>query len=143
MSKFTVSSCAYVHLDDVDPEKHNNANSMDAAMDMAVNRTVAALENPTGTYTDFQRGIVARFLKSMQWSHQSIRKMLYWEDLTSMDAFVVARIPLEGLYTICLFTESPVWVDKYLCDDWRQKYKDFLLQREGNEELATVQRLLE
>lgn len=133
MSKFIpVSSCAYVHSDDVDPEKHINAGPMNDAMDLAVARAVAALENPAGAYTDFQRANMATVLKSMQSSHRSIRKMLGWgeEDPRSVDALAVARVPLEGLYTICLFTESPDWVDVYLRDGWRKQYEHFLLQRE-------------
>ena len=138
MSKFIpVSSRAHVHTDDVDPQKHINAGPINDAMDLAVARAVAALENPTGAYTDFQRANVAAVLKSMQSSHRSIRKMLGWgeEDPRSVDALTVARVPLEGLYTICLFTESPDWVDAYLRDGWRKQYEQFLLQREETKNL--------
>ncbi len=138
MSKFIpVSSCAYVHPDDVDVQEHVNAGPVNDAMDLAVTRAVAALENPTGEYTDFQRANVAAVLRSMQSSHRSIRKMLGWgeEDARSVDALAVARVPLEGLYTICLFTESPDWVDVYLRDGWRKQYEHFLLQREETKNL--------
>lgn len=63
--------------------------------------------------------------------------MLGWgeEDPRSVDALAVARVPLEGLYTICLFTESPHWVDVYLRDGWRKQYEHFLLQREETKKL--------
>jgi len=101
MSKFIpVSSCAFVHSEDVDAEKHMNAGPMNDAMDLAVTRAVIALESPAGAYTDFQRANVASVLKSMQSSHRSIRKMLNWgeEEPRSVDALAVPRIPLEGLY---------------------------------------------
>ena len=48
MSKsITVSSCAYVHCDDVDPEKHISAKPINEAMDVAI-RAANALENPSG-----------------------------------------------------------------------------------------------
>ncbi len=131
MSKFIPASrCAYIHADDVDPEKHINAGPINDAMDVAVARAGAALEDPTGHYTDFQRAHIATVLKSMQSSHGSIRKILGWghEDPRSVDALAVARVPLEGLYTICLFTESPDWVDVYLQDGWKKQYELFLLQ---------------
>ncbi len=138
MSKFIpVSSCAYVHPDDVDTEKHVNAGPINDAMDLAVARAVTALEKPTGAYTDFQRANIAAVLKSMQSSHGSIRKILSWgeDDPRSVDALAVARVPLEGLYTICLFTEGPEWVDIYLQDGWRKKYEQFLLQQEETKKL--------
>lgn len=56
MSKsITVSSVAYVHTDDVDPEKHISAIPINEAMNVALVRAINALENPTGAYTDFQR----------------------------------------------------------------------------------------
>jgi len=131
MSKFIPAAlCAYIHAGDVDSEKHINARPINDAMDVAVARADAALENPTGNYTDFQRAHIATVLKSMQSSHGSIRKILGWgqEDPRSVDALAVARVPLEGLYTICLFTESPDWVDVYLRDGWKKQYELFLLQ---------------
>ena len=56
MSKpITVSSIAYVHTDDVDPEKHLSAIRTSEAMNVAVVRAVRALESETGTYNEFQR----------------------------------------------------------------------------------------
>jgi hypothetical protein len=52
-----------------------------------------------------------------------------------VDALAVARVPLEGLYTICLFTEGPGWVDIYLKDGWRKKYEQFVLQRDETKNL--------
>ena len=47
MSKsITVSSVAYVHTDDVDPEKHLSAIPINEAMNVAVVRAINALETP-------------------------------------------------------------------------------------------------
>lgn len=53
----------------------------------------------------------------------------------SVDALALARIPLESLYNVCLFTESPDWVDAYLRDGWKKQYVLFLLQREETKNL--------
>ena len=56
MSKsIRVSSCAYVHSEDVDLERHVNAEPMNAAMEAAVKCASAALQNHRDGYTEFQR----------------------------------------------------------------------------------------
>jgi hypothetical protein len=110
MSKsITVSSIAYVHSDDVDPEKHLTAIPINEAMNVATVRAINALENPTGAYTEFQRATMQTSLRSAQSTHAAIRKVLGWgeEDPMSVDALALARLPLESLYNMCMFTESP------------------------------------
>ena len=64
MSKtITVSSCAYVHTDDIDPEQHVNAGPINEAMELAVARAVAALEKPSGMYTEFHRANIQTVLR--------------------------------------------------------------------------------
>lgn len=77
MSKsITVSSVAYVHTDDVDPEKHISAIPINEAMNVAgCRRAINALENPTGAYTDFQRATMQTCLRSVQSTHAAIRKV--------------------------------------------------------------------
>ena len=138
MSKsITVSSVAYVHTDDVDPEKHLSAIPINEAMNVAIVRVINALENPTGAYTDFQRATMQTCLRSAQSTHAAIRKVLSWgeEDPMSVDALALARLPLESLYNMCMFTESPDWVDVYVRDGWKKQYEQFLLQREETKKL--------
>jgi len=133
MSKsITVSSCAHVHSADIDPEQHVNAGPINDAMEVSVARAIAALETPSGSYTEFHRANMQTVLRSMLSTHRAIRKILGWgeEDPMAVDALALARLPLEGLYTICLMTEDAVWVDCYLRDGWRKEYEFFLLQRE-------------
>src|SRR5712691_10898932 len=91
-----------------------------SAMELAVARAVAALENTAGAYSDFHRANMQTVLRSMLSTHRAIRKVLGWgeEDPMSVDALALARLPLEGLYTICLMTEDASWVDCYLKDGW-------------------------
>jgi hypothetical protein len=56
-------------------------------------------------------------------------------DPRSVDALAIARVPLEGLYAICLFTEDPDWVDVYLRDGWRKQCEQFLRQYRETERL--------
>ena len=133
----TVSRAAYVHDEDVNPDKHINAKKMDETMVTAVDRAASALDESTQDYTDFQRKVMEASLKSAMASHSAVRAALGLGhgDPTSVDALALARIPLEGLYNICLFTESPDWIDQYLRDDWKKQYVQFLLQREETRNL--------
>ena len=108
-----------VHSDDVDPEKHLSAIPINEAMNVATVRAINALENPTGDYTEFQRATMQTSLRSAQSTHAAIRKVLGWgeEDPMSVDALALARLPLESLYIMCMFTETPEWVDVYVRDD--------------------------
>ena len=132
-----VSATAFAHTDDVDPDKHIDANQIDKAMSTAVDHAVNALENPTGNYTDLQRANIQTSLRSARTTHSTVRTALSWgdENPMSVDALALARIPLESLYNICLFTESPNWVDAYLRDGWKKQYVHFLLQREETKNL--------
>jgi hypothetical protein len=138
MSKsITVTSVAYVHTEDVDPEKHVSAIPINEAMNVAVVRAINALENPTRAYTDFQRATMQTSLRSEQSTHAAIRKVLGWgdEDPMSVDALALARLPLESLYNMCMFTESQEWVDVYVRDGWKKQYEHFLLQRKETKNL--------
>lgn len=127
-----VSNVAYVHTEDVDAEKHLNAKPITEAMDVAVSRALDALDTPTADYSDVHRANIQNVFVSMQSTQRAIRKILKWgdDDPVAIDALALARLPLEGLYTLSLMFESPKWVDAYLRDGWRKQYENFLLQRE-------------
>jgi len=138
MSKsITATSCAYVHTDDVDPEKHINAGPINAAMEATVKWAIAAPENPAGAYTDFHRANIQTVFSSMLSTHGLIRKVLAagWKNPESIDALALARVPLEGLYTLCIMFEDPSWVDAYLKDGWKKQYVRFLLEAEETKNL--------
>ena len=48
----TVSSCAYIHTDDVKPDERIDARPIDAAMNLCVARATAALEQPCPAFPD-------------------------------------------------------------------------------------------
>ena len=67
----------------------------------------------------------------MQMTHTTIRVILAkCPPPASIDALVLARVQMEGLYTICLLLEDESNIRRYLQDGWRKKYVGFLLQRE-------------
>ena len=138
MSKpITVQSCAYVHPDDIDPETHASANDIEVTKDKAVSRAIAALENDVAGWSHFHRANVQTLFEAMTATHRTIRKVLEfgWQDPRSIDAMVLARVPLEHLYTLCLMFEDSNWIDVYLKDGWKKQYERFLLQREETKNL--------
>ena len=138
MSKsIRISSCAYVHSEDVDPERHVNAGPINAAMEVAVKRAIAALQNHRDGYTEFQRETIQTVYSSMLSTHRLIRKVLAagWQNPESIDALALARGPLEGLYTLCLMFENASWVDGYLKDGWKKQYVRLLLECEETKNL--------
>ena len=132
-----VSSCAYVHNEDVDPKHHVNAGPINAAMEAAVKCASAALQNHRDGYTEFQRRTIQTVYSSMLSTHRLIRKVLAagYQNPESIDALTLARLPLEGLYTLCLMFENASWVDGYLQDGWKKQYVRLLLEREETKNL--------
>lgn len=49
------------------------------------------------------------------------------ESPQSVDALALARLQLEGLFAVCLLTESSTWVDVYLGDAWKKEFIRYLL----------------
>lgn len=142
MSKpITVVSCGYVHTEDVDPDEHIKAAVVNDAMESAVKRSVAALESPANGYSDFQRRNLQIVFQSMLSTHGLIRKVLHagWQNPESIDALALARVPLEGLYTLCLMFESPSWIDVYLKDGWKKQYVRLLLECHETQQLERFQ----
>ena len=137
MSKPRVLSCAYVHSEDVDPDRHVNAGPINAAMEAAVKCAIAALQNHRAGYTEFQRNTIQTVYSSMFSTHGLIRKVLAagWQNPESIDALALARVPLEGLYTLCLMFENASWVDGYLEDGWKKQYVRLLLECEETKNL--------
>ena len=101
MPKITVSSCAYIHTEDVDPEARIKAGPVNDAMEIAVRRAVAALEEPANGYSDFHRNHIQTIFPSMLSTHRLIRKVLDagYDNPEAIDALALARLPLESLYT--------------------------------------------
>jgi hypothetical protein len=68
----------------------------------------------------------------MKVTHRSIRLLVKVgdEQPESVDALVLARLQLEGLYTICLLTQKAEHVDRFVKEAWKRQYVRYLLMRE-------------
>ena len=136
-----VSRIAFSHTNDIDPNHHIDSNQIDAAMRVAVTRAIDALDSPAGVYGELQRANMQNCLHSVLATHSNIRMLLKQgeEKPMSVDGLALARISLEHLYNMCLFTESADWVDIYLRDGWKKQYIGFLLQRQETRNLDRFQ----
>jgi hypothetical protein len=133
----TVSSIAHLHSTDVDTKQKFNAKIFDQSLGVCVARAVKALDLALGSHTEFHRKNIVPLLESMKATHWTIKKVLGFgkDDPQSVDALALARLPVEGLYGLCLMFEDARWIDIYLRDDWRKQYRLFLLQREETKNL--------
>ena len=75
MAKITVSSVAYVHADDIDPDKTIDAERVEENVKLCVARAIAVLDNPSNSYADHQPATIASLVRSMYPSHRAIRRV--------------------------------------------------------------------
>ena len=136
-----VSSCAYVHNEDVDPKHHVNAGPINAAMEAAVKCASAALQNHRDGYTEFQRRTIQTVYSSMLSTHRLIRKVLAagYQNPESIDALTLARLPLEGLYTLCLMVRERVMGRRLPAGRVEEAVCAAALGTRRNEEPAAIQ----
>jgi hypothetical protein len=140
MSKpIRVSSCAYIHTEDIDLDKAAQSKEWDKLANVCVLKATTALKRNPSVFTRAQSDHVGDVFEALQVTQRTIRRVLEpgKEDPTSVDALALARLQLEALYTICLFTEEPGWIDVYVQDYWRKRYVLYLL---GREELKNLPR---
>jgi hypothetical protein len=85
--------------------------------------SIAACASAKG-YTPTQRNSLTDIFASMKVTHRSIRRLVALGDEKpeSVDALVVARLQLEGLYTMCLLTEKPEHMDRFVREAWKRQY---------------------
>lgn len=138
MGHISVAKCAYHHEADVDVNAKFDANEWEALLNVCVGRATSALEIPVPGYDAVQRHHLSEIFKSMSATHRTIRILLADagpDRPEYVDVLPLARLQLEGLYTVCLMLESSRWVDVYLQDHWRKQYVKFLLDREETQAL--------
>ena len=51
-------------------------------------------------------------------------------DPQSVDALLLARVQLEGVFSLCLMLEDPQYVTAYVQDHWRKQYVEYLIAME-------------
>ena len=128
---------AFRHTRDVDPERRYDASKLQSLVYIAAERAKDILDTAVPGYSELHRFVMREVLNSMQVTHATICTVLTTCEgkPQSVDALVLARIQLEGLYNFCLMLEEPRYVDDYLRDGWKKRYVAFLLQREETQDL--------
>jgi hypothetical protein len=138
MAKRTVRKDAFVHSADIDPTLRIDGGKLASLANVCISRAVDALNRACPRYNELRRFQMAEVLTSMKSTQSTIRKLVGegFEGAEAVNALVLARLQLEGLYVFCLMLESPDWVDCYLRDGWKKMYVHFLLQREETKNLS-------
>lgn len=132
MKKITVNSVAHVHTADIDPSVVKSGKTWEGLANICVTAAEKALEKPHKSYTLMQRNSLTDIFASMKVTHRSIRLLVALGDEKpeSVDALVLARLQLEGLYTMCFLTEKSEHVDRFVKEAWKRQYVRYLLMRE-------------
>ena len=117
MAKLRIKDIAYRHTNDIDLTRVAHSKEWDKLANVCVGKATNALKNPR-VYTAPQSDHVSDVFLAMQITQRTIRRVLEpgMDDPTSVDALALARLQIEGLYTLCLFTQEPRWVDVYVQD---------------------------
>jgi hypothetical protein len=138
MANRTVRKDAFVHSADIDPTLRIDGGKLASLANVCISRAVDALNRACPAYNEFRRFQMTEVLTSMKSTQSTIRKLVGegFEGAEAVNALVLARLQLEGLYVFCLMLESPDWVDCYLRDGWKKMYVYFLLQREETKNLS-------
>ncbi len=133
----TVKSVAHVHTVDIDLSVIKNGKTWEGLANSCVSAAEKALETPPKGYTPMQRNSLTDIFASMKVTHRSIRLLVRLGDEKpeSVDALVLARLQLEGLYTMCLLTEKSEHVDRFVKEAWKRQYVRYLLMREETKKL--------
>lgn len=127
-----VKSVAYVHTSDIDPSVVKSGATWEGLVNICVTAAENALERPPAGYTPTQRNSLTDLFSSMKVTHRSIRILVKLgdEQPESVDALVLARLQLEGLYTLCLLVENPENVNRFVREAWKRQYVRYMLFRE-------------
>ncbi len=125
----TVQACGLRHAADVNFNDAKSASKWERLATVCITRARDALNQPTGTYTKVHRDTMSDLLKAMLVTHGSIGKLLEGgsESPQSVDALVLARLQVEGLFSMCLLVESSDWVDAFPGDGWKKQFVRYLL----------------
>ena len=136
----SVKNAHHVHTADID---HNVVKAGGAHWEGLINICVKAaeeaLDHPPSGYTVWQRNSLADTFVSMRATHRAIRVLLKLGDThpESVDALVLARLQLEGLYNLCLMFEAPEYVTRFQHEAWMRQYTRWMLYRQ---ELISIDR---
>src|SRR4051812_5277290 len=138
----TAKSVQYVHTEDIDPTATKaGAEVWEGLVNVCVAAATDALETPPNGYTPYQRNSISDIFTSMKATHRGIRLLVKLGDgkPESVDALVLARLQLEGLYTTCLLIENPENVDRFTHEAWKRQFIRWLLDSGETQKLPRFQ----
>ena len=136
----SVKNAHHVHIEDIDKNAVKaGGDQWEALVNICVKAAEEALNQPPDGYSIWQRNSIADTLVSMRATHRAIRALLKLGDThpEAVDALVLARLQLEGLYNLCLMFESPEYVTRFQHEAWMREYTRWMLYRE---ELKSINR---
>ncbi len=109
-----------------------NSQEWDRLGNVCVVRATTALQNDVRGYRKEHRDHISDMFNSVAATNRTIRRVLEagFDEPSSVDALVLARLQLECLYALCLMFEGSEYVDRYTRDHWRKRYVEYLLIRE-------------
>lgn len=137
-----VKDYAHVHQTDFDQGQRRDSKEFDRIANVCGMRATEALKIPTGSYTQMDCNQIADIFRSMIATQRGIRRMLDFEgpiDPETVDALLLARVQLEGLFSLCLMLEDPKYVTAYVQDHWRKQYVKYLIVKEETKLLLRFQ----
>jgi hypothetical protein len=129
----TVKNSFHVHAKDINPnETKAGGDHWESIINVCVKAAEEALDTVPNGYSIWQRNSLSDIFASMRATHRAIRILIKLGDTKpeSVDALVLARLQLEGLYNLCLLYESPEWVTKFQHEAWMRQYTRWMLYRE-------------
>lgn len=136
----SVKNAHHVHTEDID---HNvvkaGGDHWESLVNICVKAAEEALDHPPTGYTMWQRNSPSDIFVSMRATHRAIRVLVKLGDThpESVDALVLARLQLEGLFNLCLMFESPQYVTRFQHEAWMRQYTRWMLYRQ---ELLSIDR---
>ncbi len=129
----------HVHKTDIDSKQCRDPKEFDKIAILCESRATEALKVPSGPYTKMHCDQIGDIFRSMLATQRGIKRMLDLEgpiDPETVDALLLTRIQLEGVFTLCLILEDPKYVTAYVQDHWRKQYVGYLLDREETKHLS-------
>src|SRR5436309_852970 len=123
--------------DDLDESVKTDVSVIDSLIRRCIVRTTTAIERGAlPGYDEFETAQLGQFIRSMMWTHEGIRQVLRQEGQpSSVDALALARVQLEGVYTICYMLHQPSSVGDYVKAGWKKTFSRFLLEQKEREQL--------
>jgi hypothetical protein len=127
-----VKDVAHPISKDIDPNARIDVKVLDGLVNTCSCVATQVLKVPPKRYSELQAAHISWIFDGLRLTHVALRNLLREGGRTPacVDALALARLQLETLYSVCLCTQDPSFVDCYVKGFWKDNYVRFLLQRE-------------